>query len=116
MSENRFVVCLLNEGYPASLEPRKLYEWLDNPQAESKGMLRIIDESGEDYLYPKAFFARSLFRGGWRSGCTNWRREFWGRHVYRTSVDTDTWLSGIGAICLFVNGTGKASASTYFGG
>ena len=56
MSENRFVVCLSNEGYPASLEPRKLYEWLDDPQAESKAMLRIIDESGEDYLYPKKFF------------------------------------------------------------
>lgn len=63
MSENRFVVCLSNEGYPASLEPRKLYEWLDDPQAESKEMLRIIDESGEDYLYPKAFFAQVAVPG-----------------------------------------------------
>jgi hypothetical protein len=63
MSENRFVVCLSNEGYPAALEPRKLYEWLDDPQAESKDMLRIIDESGEGYLYPKAFFAQVAVPG-----------------------------------------------------
>ena len=48
MSENRFVVCLSNEGYAASLEPRKLYEWLDDPQVESKAMQRIIDSVGED--------------------------------------------------------------------
>jgi hypothetical protein len=63
MSGNRFVVCLSNEGCPASLETRKLYEWLDDPLAESKGMLRIIDESGEDYLYPKAFFEQLAVPG-----------------------------------------------------
>lgn len=36
MSENRFVVCLSNEGYPASLEPRKLYEWLDDRKLSPK--------------------------------------------------------------------------------
>ncbi len=54
---SKFVVCLSNEGYPASLEPRKLYELLDDPQAANKGMLRVIDESGEDYLYPAGMFA-----------------------------------------------------------
>lgn len=57
MSNSKFAVCLSNEGYPASLEPRKLYEILDDPQAASKGLLRVIDESGEDYLYPARMFA-----------------------------------------------------------
>lgn len=57
MSNSKFVVCLSNEGYPASLEPRKLYEFLDDPLAADKGLLRVIDESGEDYLYPAGMFA-----------------------------------------------------------
>lgn len=57
MSNSKFAVCLSNEGYPASLEPRKLYEILDDPLAASKGLLRVIDESGEDYLYPARMFA-----------------------------------------------------------
>jgi hypothetical protein len=57
MSVNKFAVCLSNEGYPASLEPRKLYEVLDDERAAGKGMLRVIDESGEDYLYPASMFA-----------------------------------------------------------
>jgi hypothetical protein len=52
----RFVICVNNEGYPASLETRKIYVALSDPGAEKHGQLRIIDESGEDYLYPKAFF------------------------------------------------------------
>lgn len=51
-----FVICIDNEEYPASLERRKLYELLPDPDAESVGQLRIKDESGEDYLYPKALF------------------------------------------------------------
>jgi hypothetical protein len=50
------VVCVSNDGYPASLERRKLYVVLRDSAAEKRGLLRIIDESGEDYLYPKAFF------------------------------------------------------------
>jgi hypothetical protein len=50
------VVCVKNEGYSASLEKRKLYVALRDPMAEKHGLMRIIDESGEDYLYPKAFF------------------------------------------------------------
>jgi hypothetical protein len=53
----RFVVCLSNEGYPASLETRKLYVALPDVDAEQHGLLRVIDESGEDYLYPASQFA-----------------------------------------------------------
>lgn len=51
------VICLSNEGVPASLERRKIYERIPDPKAEQAGMCRIIDESGEDYLYPVAWFA-----------------------------------------------------------
>ncbi len=50
------VVCANNEGYPASLEKRKIYVALRDATAEKHGLLRIVDESGDDYLYPKAFF------------------------------------------------------------
>jgi hypothetical protein len=52
----QFVVCVRNEGYPASLEKRKIYVALRDPAAERNGLLRIVDESDEDYLHPKAFF------------------------------------------------------------
>jgi hypothetical protein len=51
-----FVLCIENEGYPASLELRKVYQTLDDPAAAEHGFLRVIDESGEDYLYPARFF------------------------------------------------------------
>jgi hypothetical protein len=47
----RFAVCVRNSGYAASLELRKLYEVVGDPEAEKDSMIRIIDESGEDYLY-----------------------------------------------------------------
>ena len=50
------VVCVSNEGYRASLEKRKIYLSLRDADAEKQGLLRIVDESGDDYLYPKAFF------------------------------------------------------------
>ncbi len=50
------VVCVENDGYPASLESRKIYVALRDSDAEKHSLIRIIDESGEDYLYPKAFF------------------------------------------------------------
>ena len=50
------VVCIDNDGYPASLEKRKLYVALRDTEAEKQGLLRIIDESGDDYLYPKTLF------------------------------------------------------------
>jgi hypothetical protein len=52
----QFVVCINNEGYPASLEKRKIYVALRDVAAEKQGLLRVIDESGEGYLYPRAFF------------------------------------------------------------
>lgn len=51
------MICIKNTGYPAALELRKLYESLPDPDAEETGMVRVIDESGEDYLYPSAYFA-----------------------------------------------------------
>src|SRR6185437_2274505 len=56
MVAKQLVVCVDNEDYPASLEKRKIYVALSDTAAEKKGLLRIIDESGEDYLYPKTFF------------------------------------------------------------
>jgi hypothetical protein len=55
-TSKQFVICVNNEGYSASLEKRKIYVTLRDPTAEKHGQLRIIDESGEDYLYPKTFF------------------------------------------------------------
>jgi hypothetical protein len=52
----QLVVCVDNEGYAVSLEKRKIYVSLRDAGAEKHGMLRIVDESGEDYLYPKTFF------------------------------------------------------------
>lgn len=50
------VLCLDNTDYEVSLEPRKFYEALPDPDADAHGQLRVIDESGEDYLYPAARF------------------------------------------------------------
>jgi hypothetical protein len=52
----QFFVCIDNDGYAASLERRKIYLGWRDAEAEKHGLLRIIDESGDDYLYPKAFF------------------------------------------------------------
>jgi hypothetical protein len=52
----QFVVCIKNEGYAASLESRKIYRVLPDAPAAEHGMLRVIDESGEDYLYPADHF------------------------------------------------------------
>jgi len=52
----QLVVCVDNGGYRASLEKRKIYIALRDATAEKHGLMRIVDESGEDYLYPKAFF------------------------------------------------------------
>jgi hypothetical protein len=52
----QFVVCVSNNGYSASLERRKIYVALRDVKADGHGLLRIVDESGEDYLYPKTLF------------------------------------------------------------
>ena len=55
--KNKLLLCVKNEGYEASLESRKLYENIPDKEAERHGQVRIIDESGEDYLYPAGYFA-----------------------------------------------------------
>jgi hypothetical protein len=52
----RYAICIRNEGYPASLEIRKLYRVLDDAETRGAGYLRVVDESGEDYLYPADYF------------------------------------------------------------
>ena len=55
-SGRRFVVCVKNRGYRASLELRKVYRVVPDDEAAREGDLRIVDESGEDYLYPAKRF------------------------------------------------------------
>ncbi|MEQ8995703.1 MAG: hypothetical protein RID53_04260 [Coleofasciculus sp. B1-GNL1-01] len=54
--ENQFVVCISNQDYPASLEVRKIYQVIPDADATQHQMIRVIDESGEDYLYPSSYF------------------------------------------------------------
>ena len=54
--EKQFVVCISNEGYPASLEVRKIYQVVPESIAGEHRLIRVIDESGEDYLYPQDYF------------------------------------------------------------
>jgi hypothetical protein len=56
MSTPRFAICIDNPDYPASLELHKVYRVVSDEDAEKDGDLRIIDESGEDYLYPADYF------------------------------------------------------------
>ena len=51
-----YLLCVKNDGYPASLEVRKVYRALPDPVAASRGFVRVVDESGEDYLYPSGYF------------------------------------------------------------
>jgi hypothetical protein len=50
------VVCVRNRGFPAALELRKVYRVLPDPVAAARSLLRVVDESGESYLYPKTYF------------------------------------------------------------
>jgi hypothetical protein len=54
--QKRFAVCIRNEEYEASLELRKIYEVLEDSAAAKHQMIRVIDEEGEDYLYPTSWF------------------------------------------------------------
>jgi hypothetical protein len=58
MSQHQFVICIENADYGASLELRKLYETIPDPEAALVDRVRVIDESGEDYLYPASCFVR----------------------------------------------------------
>jgi hypothetical protein len=51
-----YLLCVNNDGYPASLEVRKVYKAIPDSLAAAKGFVRVTDESGEDYLYPADFF------------------------------------------------------------
>lgn len=55
-TQPEFVICVRNDNYPASLELRKVYRAISDPEASSHKMLRVVDESGEDYLYPNEYF------------------------------------------------------------
>lgn len=66
-----FALCVRDGGYPESLEVRKVYRVLPDATARSHGLVRVVDESGEDYLYPEDLFvpievpatARPVFSG-----------------------------------------------------
>jgi len=55
-SPRRFAVCVCDGGYGASLEAWKIYPMLDDAQARRHGLVRVMDESGEDYLFPHTWF------------------------------------------------------------
>ena len=52
----KIVVCIRNAGYEVSLERRKIYRLLPDAVAKKHKLLRVVDESGEDYLYPEDYF------------------------------------------------------------
>ena len=54
--KRQFFLCVQNKGYTASLQVRTVYAAIGDPDAESHGMLRVVDESGEDYLFPASLF------------------------------------------------------------
>lgn len=56
MANTQFVICVDNTGYEVSLERRKLYQLIPDDEAAQHRQLRVTDESGEDYLYPKSCF------------------------------------------------------------
>ena len=56
MRERHFVICVNNLSYEVSLERWKLYEAIKDEKAEAHNQIRVIDESGEDYLFPKEYF------------------------------------------------------------
>ena len=55
-SRQDFAICVSNRGYAAALEVRKVYPIVPDRDAQERGLIRVVDESGEDYLYPERFF------------------------------------------------------------
>ena len=75
-SVERFGICIENTDYPVSLELRKVYRVLPDARAQRDGDLRVVDESGEDYLYPADFFVLvELPRDATRAVKKSFRRE-----------------------------------------
>ena len=58
MKTKEFAVCIRNAGFGASLEVRKLYSVVADPDAEANDLIRVVDESGDDYVYPARLFQR----------------------------------------------------------
>jgi len=58
VKEKGFAVCLRNGGFGASLEVRKLYPFISDPDVEANNLIRVVDESSEDYLYPARLFRK----------------------------------------------------------
>ncbi len=54
--ESKFVICINNEGYEVSLEKGKVYQVIEDPKSLELQQVRVIDESGEDYLFPNDHF------------------------------------------------------------
>jgi hypothetical protein len=67
---SQFVLCVRSGGYKASLEPRKVYRVLSDPRAERESLLRVIDESGDDYLFPASLFVRIDLPAGAKAAFT----------------------------------------------
>jgi hypothetical protein len=61
--KNQFALCITNDEYPASLEVLKMYPLIKDAFADKHNLVRVIDESGEDYLYPAEYFIRMNVRG-----------------------------------------------------
>ena len=55
-SKSHYAVCVSNKGYRASLVIRRIYRLLDDPDAAKRNLMRVVDESGEDYQYPATMF------------------------------------------------------------
>ena len=63
-NHRQYMLCVANRGFRASLMVRRVYRVLPDPDAEERGLVRVVDESGEDYLYPERLFvAIELPRG-----------------------------------------------------
>lgn len=65
-ADTYFLLCVEDGGYPVALEARKVYRAIADADAESHGLVRVVDESGEDYLFPLMLFERVQFQ--------NWRK------------------------------------------
>jgi hypothetical protein len=63
MKTKDFAVCIRNTGFGASLEVRKLYPVVDDPDAEANDLIRVVDESREAYVYPARLFQRLALPG-----------------------------------------------------
>ena len=56
LSGSRYAICVKNTGYRASLEVRKVYRVKNDKTGSGHGLIRVVDESGDSYLYPEKFF------------------------------------------------------------